>query len=164
ARSRHGTPERAATSSARIPGRLAITSAASTPGSRPELIASRTASRFEPRPETRMPRRIGLGEGDACRPGRDPHPPADPADLGERLARRLLVLRVNDAGEPDPQVEGAHHLGVGDVTALLDHAEDQGNRPRPQLDLDAEAGRQGPSDVVDPAATGDMGEGERVAA
>ena len=48
--SRHATPRRAATSSARISGRLAITRTGSTLGRRPSATASSTASRFEPLP------------------------------------------------------------------------------------------------------------------
>src|SRR4029079_19710355 len=163
------TPRRAATSSARTPGRLESTSTGTTPGRRPSATASSTASRFEPRPETRTARRTrppptASEEGDALRVRLERHHRAHPNRIRQRRQRHLRELGAHDHGQADPQVEGAHHLVVGDIPTLLDEAEDPWHAPAAGLHLHAEPGRQRARDVVDTATASDVREGQGVAA
>ena len=86
----------------RVPGSrpVAITSAARPPearnGSRPG------PPRGLPRPETRTPRRIGLGEGDACQPWRALTHRADPAGTQGAPCGPVLELRVTTQVRPIP--------------------------------------------------------------
>src|SRR5918992_1297774 len=163
---RAGTPCRAATWSARTPGRLLTTRTGSTPASSPLATASSTASRFEPLPETRTPSLIGAGlaEADAGPVSTGGDDPAHQARLRERAPGLIGQSGWDDRGEADTQVEGANHLLVRHVAALLDEREDRRHLPRPGLDLNAQAGRQRARDVLDPAAAGEVGEGRHVAA
>src|SRR6187401_1127407 len=152
ARTRALTPWSSAMRRARAPGRLATTRTTSSP-------ASSNASRFDPRPETSTPIRIGSsGEANARVASLEGEDPADASRLGERGERSLDAPLGDDRRHPDPDVEGPNHLLVGNVAALLDEAEDRRHRPGAGLDLDTQAVGQGARDVSLPAPAGDVGE------
>jgi hypothetical protein len=84
--------------------------------------------------------------------------------LRDRALGRRSEIGAHDEREADPEVEGPHHLVVGNVTSLLEEAEDARDLPGAGLDLDSHAIRQRARDVVDPSAASQVREGEQVPA
>ena len=85
--------------------------------------------------------------------------PGGELDLGAEVASdRLGVVLGDDQDQADPHVEDAEHLGVGDVSLLLEPGKDGRNLSGVAAELDREAVGEDPRRVVDQAAAGDVGD------
>src|SRR5262245_66105286 len=104
-------------------------------GIRPACAASTRARKFEPRPEARTPTRSGSGIHDRPRAGPDLAYLEDALSRGLESPRGAIDLaRAYHEEVADAHVEGAAHLGLLHLSALLDDLEDGRHRPRARVD------------------------------
>src|SRR5436309_12854245 len=104
-------------------------------GSPPERAASTRAWKLEPRPEASTPTRSSSGIDHRARPIADLAYLEDALpSRGEGVGGARHVACAHHEEIADAHVEGAPHLGVLDLAALLDHAEDRRHRPGPRVD------------------------------
>ena len=157
-----GRHERAATSSARIPGRLAITSAASTAGRRPS--DDRVEDRLEVRATTaRRGCRGASAQAKVTRAdaGRDAHHRADPAGLGQRpRAPTSSSCGCTTQVRPIPRLKVRTISSSAMSPRSWIRLEMSGTGHDPSSTATPRPGGQGPRDVVDPAAAGDVRKGQ----
>src|SRR4030095_2154875 len=110
------------------------------PPSMPCRSASISAARFEPRPEIRTVRRgiavtgcLDSVDNRSGHPGCATNDRSDAVDClacrGELRQRALRVVRCDHENHPDPAIEDAVHLGIGDVACALQPIEDRGALP-----------------------------------
>src|SRR5690349_4366345 len=93
----------------------------------PESMASAIATKFEPRPESRMPRRLLIGDaGTSC----------DTADAIPGLLQALQDLRSgveiafgNHEDHADAEVERSTPVSIGHVADLLQELKNRKYRP-----------------------------------
>src|SRR5262249_45120223 len=104
-------------------------------GVRPAGAAPARARECEPRPEARTPTRSGSGIHDRPRAGPDLAYLEDALSRGLESPRGAVDLaRAYHEEVADAHVEGAAHLGLLHLSALLDDLEDGRHRPRARVD------------------------------
>src|SRR5215470_8591788 len=130
-------------------------------GIRPACAASTRARKFEPRPEARTPTRSGSGIHDRPRAGPDLAYLEDALSRGlERPRGAVDLARAYHEEVADAHVEGAAHLRLRHLSALLNDREDGRHRPRARVDDGLAALGEDARKILGDAAPRHVGHGE----
>src|SRR4030095_4529291 len=130
-------------------------------GSPPERAASTRAWKLEPRPEASTPTRSSSGIDYRARPIANLAYLEDALpSRGEGVGGARHVARAHHEEIGDAHVEGAPHLRLLHLAALLDHAEDRRHRPGAPVDHRLAALGKDAGKILGDPAPRDVGHGE----